>query len=126
MAYVEASQAPLRKTGQIKLHGPAAFAGMRKAGALVAECLDVLADEVKPGYRGLVEELPHGVTHFALHCSAPGEIEARRWRTRERARPAGGGRSGARKRTGVCEEQGDLSLTPPTADGQPQPLVRTR
>src|SRR5262249_53693834 len=49
MAYVEASQAPLRKTGQIKLHGPAAFAGMRKAGQLVAECLDVLVGEVKPG-----------------------------------------------------------------------------
>ena len=40
MSYVEASSAPLRKTGQIKLHGPEAFAGMRKAGRLVAECLD--------------------------------------------------------------------------------------
>ena len=49
MNYVEAAQAPLRKTGQIKLHGPAAFAGMRKAGQLVAECLDILVDEVKPG-----------------------------------------------------------------------------
>jgi methionyl aminopeptidase len=49
MNYVEAAQAPLRKTGQIKLHGPAAFAGMRKAGQLVAECLDVLVNEVKPG-----------------------------------------------------------------------------
>ena len=49
MAYVEASQAPLRKTGQIKLHGPTAFAGMRKAGALVAKCLDELTDMIKPG-----------------------------------------------------------------------------
>jgi len=34
---------------QIKLHGPSGFAGMRKAGALVAKCLDELTDIVKPG-----------------------------------------------------------------------------
>ncbi|MEJ2434065.1 MAG: type I methionyl aminopeptidase, partial [Pseudolabrys sp.] len=34
MTYVDATDAPLRKTGQIKLHGPEAFAGMRKAGQL--------------------------------------------------------------------------------------------
>jgi len=49
MTYVDAALAPLRKTGQIKLYGPDAFAGMRKAGRLVAECLDMLAGEVKPG-----------------------------------------------------------------------------
>jgi methionyl aminopeptidase len=49
MTYVEAASAPQRKTGQIKLHGPAAFAGMRKAGRLAAECLDMLVDVVKPG-----------------------------------------------------------------------------
>jgi methionyl aminopeptidase len=49
MTYVEAASAPQRKTGQIKLHGPAAFAGMRKAGRLAAECLDMLTDVVKPG-----------------------------------------------------------------------------
>ncbi len=47
MTYVDATVAPPRKTGQIKLHGPAAFEGMRKAGRLVAECLDMLADEVE-------------------------------------------------------------------------------
>ena len=31
MNYVEATETSLRKTGQIKLHGPGAFAGMRKA-----------------------------------------------------------------------------------------------
>jgi methionyl aminopeptidase len=51
MSYVDAALAPQRKTGQIKLHGPAAFAGMRQAGRLVAECLDMLTDEVKPGDR---------------------------------------------------------------------------
>lgn len=49
MNYVEASDVSLRKTGQIKLHGPAAFAGMRKAGALTAKCLDELVTLVQPG-----------------------------------------------------------------------------
>jgi methionyl aminopeptidase len=49
MTYVDAAAAPLRKTGQIKLHGASAFEGMRKAGQLVAECLDMLTDEIKPG-----------------------------------------------------------------------------
>jgi methionyl aminopeptidase len=49
MTYVDARTAPPRKTGQIKLHGPEAFAGMRKAGQLVARCLDMLVDKVRPG-----------------------------------------------------------------------------
>jgi methionyl aminopeptidase len=49
MSYVEASESAMRKNGQIKLHGPSGFAGMRKAGALVAHCLDALVDLVKPG-----------------------------------------------------------------------------
>jgi methionyl aminopeptidase len=49
MNYVDAAAAPLRKTGQIKLYGPAAFEGMRKAGQLAARCLDVLVDAVQPG-----------------------------------------------------------------------------
>ena len=49
MSYVEATDTSLRKTGQIKLHGTSAFAGMRKAGALVAKCLDELTDIVGPG-----------------------------------------------------------------------------
>ena len=49
MTYVDATAAPLRKTGQIKLHGPEAFEGMRKAGQLVARCLDMLTEHVGPG-----------------------------------------------------------------------------
>jgi methionyl aminopeptidase len=49
MNYVDAATAPLRKTGQIKLHGADAFAGMRKAGRLVAECLDMLVPQIRPG-----------------------------------------------------------------------------
>ena len=49
MSYVDAALAPQRKTGQIKLHSPAAFEGMRRAGRLAAECLDTLDEVVKPG-----------------------------------------------------------------------------
>ncbi len=47
--YINAKSAPLRNTGQIKLHGEEGFAGMRKAGALTAQALDMMADVVKPG-----------------------------------------------------------------------------
>jgi methionyl aminopeptidase len=47
--YVDAAVAPLRNTGHIRLYGADAFAGMRKAGRLVAECLDALGAIVKPG-----------------------------------------------------------------------------
>ncbi len=38
-----------RRPGQIRQHGPEAFAAMRKAGALTAEALDLMVDHVKPG-----------------------------------------------------------------------------
>jgi len=37
------------RDGTIKLHGPAGFEGMRRAGRLAAEILDALTDVVKPG-----------------------------------------------------------------------------
>ena len=49
MTYIDAAVAPLRKTGQIKIYDAEAFAAMRRAGQLVAECLDMLVPEVKPG-----------------------------------------------------------------------------
>jgi methionyl aminopeptidase len=39
---------PMR-TGEIRIHDAEGFAGMRRAGRLVAECLDMLVPEVKPG-----------------------------------------------------------------------------
>jgi methionyl aminopeptidase len=68
VTYVEAASAPLRKTGQIKLHGPEAFAGMRRAGRLVAEVLDLLAERVQPGVT--TEALDKLVLEFALDHSA--------------------------------------------------------
>jgi len=49
MTFVESSTHASRKSGQIKIHGPADFAGMRKAGALTAQALDLLGDMVRPG-----------------------------------------------------------------------------
>jgi methionyl aminopeptidase len=37
------------RTGAIKLHRPEDFEGMRKAGALAASCLDMIAAHVQPG-----------------------------------------------------------------------------
>jgi methionyl aminopeptidase len=39
---------PMR-TGEIRIHDAEGFEGMRRAGRLVAECLDMLVPEVKPG-----------------------------------------------------------------------------
>jgi methionyl aminopeptidase len=69
MTYVDAACAPLRKTGQIKIHGPAAFDGMRKAGRLAAECLDILAGEIKSGVStGRIDRLVYefGLDHGAM------------------------------------------------------------
>ena len=49
VTYLDASTAPLRNTGQIRLYGQDAFEGMRKACALTARCLDELFAVVKPG-----------------------------------------------------------------------------
>jgi methionyl aminopeptidase len=73
MSYVEAAVAPLRKTGQIKLHGKEAFAGMRKAGQLVAECLDMLVGEVEPGIP--TDKLDKLVLDFAFdHGAVPATL----------------------------------------------------
>lgn len=49
VTYLDAEAAPLKNTGQIRLHGPENFAGMRKASNLTARCLDALVDMVRPG-----------------------------------------------------------------------------
>jgi methionyl aminopeptidase len=73
MSYVDAATAPLRKTGQIKLHGPEAFAGMRKAGRLVAECLDMLVPEIIRGVT--TEHIDRLVFDFAMdHGAMPATL----------------------------------------------------
>ena len=49
MTYVAASEAPERNTGLIKLHGAEDFEGMRNAGRLAAEVLDMIIPHVQPG-----------------------------------------------------------------------------
>jgi methionyl aminopeptidase len=79
MTYVEAAAAPLRKTGQIKLHGKDAFEGMRKAGRLVAECLDMLVGEVAPGVS--TEKLDRLTLDFAFdHGALPATLMYRGYR----------------------------------------------
>ncbi len=79
MNYVEATDASLRKTGQIKLHGPAAFAGMRKAGRLTALCLDELASIVRPGI--FTPQIDEFVRKFAFsHNAIPATLMYRGYR----------------------------------------------
>ena len=61
--YVEAASAPLVNNGQVKLHGPEDFEGMRKAGKLAAEALDLLVPLVQPGVT--TEELDRVALTFA-------------------------------------------------------------
>jgi methionyl aminopeptidase len=68
MTYIDATVAPPRKTGQIKIHGEEAFAGMREAGRLVAECLDMLIGEVKPGIA--TDRIDRLVYEFAMDRGA--------------------------------------------------------
>jgi methionyl aminopeptidase len=79
MSYVEATETSQRKTGQIKLHGPGAFAGMRKAGQLVARCLDELVELVKPGVP--TSKIDDFVREFAFsHGAFPATLMYRGYR----------------------------------------------
>jgi methionyl aminopeptidase len=53
---------------KVKLHGPDGFAGMRKAGRLAAECLDMLVPLVVPGVT--TEAIDARVLEFALDNKA--------------------------------------------------------
>jgi methionyl aminopeptidase len=49
MTFIEADAAPSRKSGHIRLHGTEGFEGMRKAGRLAAEALDLMTEAAQPG-----------------------------------------------------------------------------
>ena len=79
MSFVDAALAPPRKTGQIKLHNAEAFAGMRRAGQLVAECLDMLTAEVAPGVP--TEKIDRLVFDYAMdHGALPATLMYRGYR----------------------------------------------
>ena len=69
MSFLDIRPSMPRET-KIKLHGPEAFAAMRKAGRLVAEALDMITDYVQPGVT--TERLDDLVITFALdHGAVP-------------------------------------------------------
>ncbi|NLH79297.1 MAG: type I methionyl aminopeptidase [Phyllobacteriaceae bacterium] len=49
VTYVDDATAPLKNTGAIRLYGPEAFEGLRKAGRFAAECLDAVTELARPG-----------------------------------------------------------------------------
>ena len=79
MTYVEAANAPLRKTGHIKLYGPEGFEGMRKAGQLTAQALDALAEMVAPGVT--TDAIDRLIYEFAMdHGAYPATLMYRGYR----------------------------------------------
>ena len=79
MTFVDAQQAAGRKPGQIKLHGPAAFVAMHKAGRLAAESLDYLATKVAPGVTTLA--LDRLIFDFTMdHGALPATLQYRGYR----------------------------------------------
>lgn len=76
MNYIDAAIAPEVNNGQIKLHGDAGFEGMRKAGGLAAQALDMLAAYVKPGVT--TKELDDLAFQFAMdNNSVPATLNYR-------------------------------------------------
>ncbi len=63
VAVSDLADTPVR-TGRIKLHGPEDFEGMRRAGRLVAECLDMVTPHVVPG--ASTEELDRLIREYTL------------------------------------------------------------
>jgi methionyl aminopeptidase len=75
MSFFGETAAPIREP-KIKLHGPEAFAGMRRAGRLVAEALDMVTEHIRPG--ATTEELDRLVMQFALdHGAIPAPLNYR-------------------------------------------------
>lgn len=76
VTYIEATSAPMKYTGQIRLYGPDAFEGMRKVCNLTARCLDALNDIVKPGVT--TNEVDRFVFEFGMdHGAFPATLNYR-------------------------------------------------
>jgi methionyl aminopeptidase len=74
MTFIERPIAP--SNSNIKIYGPEAFAGMRRAGQLVAEALDMVTEYVRPGVS--TERLDDVVMQFALdHNAVPAPLNYR-------------------------------------------------
>jgi methionyl aminopeptidase len=76
MTFVDAAEATGRRAGEIKIHGPEAFEGMRRAGQLTAEALDILTDLVQPGVA--TEVIDRAAFEFAMdHGAYPASLHYR-------------------------------------------------
>lgn len=76
VTYIEATSAPMKYTGQIRLYGPEAFEGMRTVCNLTARCLDALNDIVKPGVT--TNEIDRFVFEFGMdHGAFPATLNYR-------------------------------------------------
>ncbi len=71
MTETDALETAIRRRGSaIKIHGPEDFEGMRRAGRLAAECLDMLTAHVTPGV--ITDELDRLAREFILdHGAVP-------------------------------------------------------
>ncbi len=68
VTYVDDATAPLKNTGAIRLYGPEAFEGLRKAGRFAAECLDAVTELARPGVT--TQEIDDFVFRFAVDQGA--------------------------------------------------------
>jgi methionyl aminopeptidase len=79
MTFIDSASTAGRRPGQIKLHHPEEFEGMRKAGRLTALGLDMLAAEVKPGVT--TQHLDNLAFQFAMdHGAYPATLDYRGYR----------------------------------------------
>jgi len=76
VTYIEASAAPLKNTGVIRLYKPEDFEGLRRACQLTARCLDELAPRVQPGVT--TDEIDRFVFDFGMdHGALPATLNYR-------------------------------------------------
>ncbi|WND02526.1 type I methionyl aminopeptidase [Temperatibacter marinus] len=74
--YVNATDVPENRTGSIKIYGPEAFEGMRKAGHLAAKVLDFITPHVRVGVT--TEELDQLCHEYILdHKAIPAPLNYR-------------------------------------------------
>ena len=78
-AYIDATEAPLKNTGVIRLYDEKDFAGMRVASQITAKCLDELAEVIKPGVT--TQEVDDFVVEFGRqHHAIPATLNSARLR----------------------------------------------
>jgi methionyl aminopeptidase len=79
VTYIEALAAPMKNTGAIRLYGPDAFEGMRRACQLTARCLDEIWPLIKPGVT--TNEIDRFVFEFGMKNDAlPATLNYRGYR----------------------------------------------